>query len=178
MDEKYTIYMKLNEAIALTRNGKFREVAELLADVLGLIKHAEPRGTTPIPGIHVNTRAGYMIIGGRGLVPDDSAQDKAAWMSRHKPLIDQMIFEGKSWADIGAEIGCTAAEAEENYRAGKPVTVDVTGRTTAPGTAAIEPETFDPPNIASGRECAECGAGVDKAGVCVNCGTYFEALAE
>jgi hypothetical protein len=97
----------------------------------------EPRGNTPIPGIHVNTRAGYMIIGGRGIVPDDSAQDKATWMARHKPLIDQLIFEGKSWSDIGAEIGCTAAEAEENYReiGKKPCTVTASGKITAPGSA-------------------------------------------
>jgi hypothetical protein len=93
MNQQAVILEALRQAERLTVAGKFRDVAELLADCLGLIKHGHKAGEPRIPGVHVNTRKGYMIIGCRGIVPDEIEATPAAQL---RPLTAEEKDDGQA----------------------------------------------------------------------------------
>jgi hypothetical protein len=147
------ILNRLDEAETLAMDGDLVSIASILADVLGLIKHHHKRGDPPIKGIHVNTRAGYMIIGCRGIVPDELEDVKATAAGKFKPRRQMEIVD---------------PSGNVSYR--RPEGDPMIGEALKTPGYTVRPEL--PPvaqHSSIAPECPECGAAIVQ-GICVNCG--------
>ena len=82
----------VRNAADLISKGNLIGAAELLADSVGLIKHLQPSIGRPIPGIHVNTPAGFIVIGGLMNIPAPISRLKSSlatgWGEHPKPAVD------------------------------------------------------------------------------------------